>query len=157
MAAIEACYSAIGVEVGLITTRLFALVPRVAGVTLPTLVIQHEDSFLSLLLLVDGVPRLLRTKPLPINDGDGKTVLRETMLTLGFVRESVGVEGEIEVRLNSERPEMDTVMRSWLADQTGLVPAPETVGPPCGPTTVVNRLGAARLAPALAVVSGELR
>ncbi len=157
MAAIEACYSAIGVEVGLITTRLFALVPRVAGVTLPTLVIQHEDSFLSLLLLVDGVPRLLRTKPLPTNDGDGKAVLRETMLTLGFVRESVGVEGEIEVRLNSERPEMDTVMRSWLAEQTGLVPAPETVGPPCGPTTVVNRLGAARLAPALAVVSGELR
>jgi ribosomal 30S subunit maturation factor RimM len=78
-------------------------------------------------------------------------------MTLGFVRETVGVEGEIEVRLNSERPEMDAVMRGWLADQEGLVPAAETVGTPCGPATVVNRLGAARLAPALAVVSGELR
>ena len=157
MAAIETCYSAIGIEVGLITTRLFALVPRLTGVTLPTLVIQHEESFLSLLLLVDGVPRLLRTKPLPLNHDDGKAVLREATLTLGFIRESVGVDGEIEVWLNSERPGMDAMMRGWLADQTGLVPAAEMVGPPCGPTTVVDRLGAARLAPALAVVSGELR
>jgi len=157
MAAIEACYSAIGIAVGLITTRLFALVPRLVRVTLPTLVIQHEESFLSLILLVDGVPRLLRTKPLPPNDGDGKTVLREAMLTLRYIRESVGIDGEIEVRLNSERPEMDATMRGWLADQTGLVPAAEIAGPPCGPTTVVSRLGAARLAPALAVVSGELR
>jgi len=157
MAAIEACYSAIGIEVGLITTRLFALVPRLTGATLPTLIIQHEDNFLSLLLLVNGVPRLLRTKPLPLNDVEGKAVLREATLTLGFIRESVGVDGEIEVRLNSERPEMDAMMRGWLADQTGLVPAAEIAGPPCGPTTVVSRLGAARLAPALAVVSGELR
>jgi len=157
MAAIEACYSAIGVEVGLITTRLFALVPHLTENTIPTLVMQHEESFLSLLLLVDGVPRFLRTKPLPSNDDGGKTVLREATLTLGFVRESMGVDGEIAVRLNSERPEMDSMMRVWLADQTGLVPAPEAVGPPCGPTTVVDRLGAARLAPALAVVSGELR
>lgn len=157
MAAIEACYSAIGIEVGLITTRLFALVPRLAGTSLPTLVIQHEESFLSLLLLVDGVPRLLRTKPLPLSVGGGETVLREARLTLGFIRDSVGVGGEIEVRLNSERPEMDAIMRAWLADQAGLVPAAEIAGPPCGPTTVVSRLGAARLAPALAVVSGELR
>jgi len=157
MAAIEACYSDIGIEVGLITTRLFALVPRLKGVTLPTLVIQYEESFLSLLLLVGGVPRLLRTKPLPLSDDDGKAVLREATLTLGFIRDAVGVDGEIEVRLNSERPEMDAMMRGWLADQTGLIPAAEMAGPPCGPTTVVDRLGAARLAPALAVVSGELR
>ena len=41
--------------------------------------------------------------------------LREAMLTLRFIRESVGVDGEIEVRLNSERPEMDAIMRGWLA------------------------------------------
>mgnify|MGYP001826371641 FL=1 len=157
MAAIEDCYSAIGIEVGLITTRLFALVPRLAGDALPTLVIQHEESFLSLLLLVDGVPRLLRTKPLPLSSGDGETIMKEATLTLAFVRKSIGIGGEIEVRLNSERPEMDAMMRAWLADQAGLVPAAELAGPSCGPTTVVNRLGPARLAPALAVVSGELR
>lgn len=157
MSSIEECYSAIGVEVGLITTRLFALVPRLAGATLPTLVVQHEDRFLSLLLLVGGVPRLLRTKPLPLSVDDGETAVREATLTLGFIRESVGVGGDIEVILNSERPEMDATMRTWLAEQDGLVPAAESAGAPCGPTTVVSRLGAARLAPALAVISGELR
>ena len=68
MHAIESAFGSIGVEVGLITTRLFALVPRGAGVVRPALVVQHEESFLSLLLLTDGVPRLLRTKPLALAD-----------------------------------------------------------------------------------------
>ena len=157
MAAIEACYATVGIEVGLITTRLFALVPRLVGETAATLVVQHEESFLSLLLLVDGTPRLLRTKPLARSDVDPTAVLREASLTLGFVRESVGIDGAIEVSLSCEHPEMDASLRTWLVDQSGLVPATETAAPPCGPTTVVNRLGAARLAPALAVVSGELR
>jgi hypothetical protein len=157
IAGIEACFAAVGVEVGLITTRLFSLVPRLAKESAVTLVIQREQSFLSLLLLVDGVPRLLRTKPLARSDGDDTAVLREATLTLGFIREAVGVDGEIEVRLSCERPEMDANIRGWLAERTGLVPAAETMGPPCGPTTVVDRLGAPRLAPALAVVSGELR
>jgi hypothetical protein len=84
-------------------------------------------------------------------------VLREAALTLGFIRESVGVDGEIEVRLSCEQPGVDADLRGWLADQTGLVPATDAASPSCGPTTVVDRLGVARLAPALAVVSGELR
>jgi hypothetical protein len=157
MAAIEACYATIGVEVGLITTRLFALVPRLVAETTATLVVQHEERFLSLLLLIDGFPRLLRTKPLARSDGDATAVLREAALTLGFVRESLRVGGEIEVRLSCEKPDMDASLRAWFADQSGLVPATETMGPPCGPATVVDRLGTARLAPVLAVVSGELR
>jgi hypothetical protein len=157
MAGIEACFAAVGVEVGLITTRLFALVPRLVSESAATLVIQHEESFLSLFLLVDGVPQLLRTKPLARVDRDDAAVLREAALTLGFIRDSVGVDGEIEVRLSCEQPEMDAKLRTWLAGQIGLTPATDAVSPPCGPTTVVDRLGTARLAPALAVVSGELR
>jgi hypothetical protein len=157
MAGVEACFSSVGVEVGLITTRLFALVPRLAGVTCPMLVVQHEEGFLSLFLLVEGEPRLLRTKPLAAGDGDGSSVLREAALTLGYIRESVGIEGQIEVKMNCDRIEMDAVVRGWLAEQEGLVPASEAAVPPSGPSTVVDRLGAACLAPALAVVSGELR
>jgi hypothetical protein len=157
VAGIEACFSSVGVEVGLITTRLFALVPRFAGGARPLLVIQHEQGFLSLLLLVDGEPRLLRTKPLAPGDGDGTSVLREAALTLGYIRQSIGVEGQIEVKLSCERTDMDSVVRGWFVEQEGLVPAPEAAVPPCGPSTVVDRLGAACLAPALAVVSGELR
>ena len=84
-----------------------------------------------MLLLVGGVPPVVEDEtPATQRHGDGKAVLREATLTLGFIRESVGVDGEIEVRLNSERPGMDAMMRGWLADQTGLVPAAEMVGPP---------------------------
>ena len=157
MAGIETCYAAVGVEVGLITTRLFALVPRLVRESTATLLAQHEENFLSLFLLVNGVPKLLRTKPLARSDGNEEVVLREAGLTLGFIRESMGFDGEIEVRLSCERSEMDAKMRSWLADQSNLLLATDTTTPPCGPTTVVDRLGAARLAPALTVVAGELR
>jgi hypothetical protein len=157
MSAIESAFEAIGVEVGLITTRLFALVPRGAGAIRPTLVIQHEESFFSLLLLAEGVPRLLRTKPLAISDQGAGTLLREVGLTLGFIRDSLGLSSEIEVKLTSESPDIDGELRAWLAEQDGLAPSVEAAAPPCGPTTVVNRLGVARLAPAVAVVRGELR
>jgi hypothetical protein len=157
MSGIEACFAAVGIEVGLITTRLFALVPRVLGASSAMLVFQHEERFVSLFLLVDGVPRLLRTKPLARSDGDETTVLREAALTMGFIRESVGIDGTVEVRLNSSQPDMEVKMRGWLAEQTDLIPATDQILPACGPTTVVDRLGAACLAPALAVVSGEVR
>jgi hypothetical protein len=155
--AIEAAFKAIGVEVGLITTRLFAVVPRGAGIVRPSLVVQHEESFLSLLLLTDGVPRLLRTKPLALADQSSGTVLREIGLTMGFIRDSLGQTSEIEVKLSCENPVIDGEIRNWMAAQDGLTPLVENVMPPCGPTTVVDRLGAARLAPAVAVVRGELR
>jgi hypothetical protein len=106
---------------------------------------------------VDAVPKLLRTKPLSRSNGGQRSVAREVALTVGFIRESVGVQDEIEVSVNCERPEMDAVIRGCLEEREGLVPAARSSGPPCGPATVVNRLGAARLDPALAVVSGELR
>jgi hypothetical protein len=157
MAGLETAFSDIGIEVGLITTRLFALVPRLGGLDRPMLVIQHEERVLSLLLLLEGAPRLLRTKPLSRSNGGRDAVRREATLTLSFIRESIGLGDEIEVRVSCEQAEMDAVIREWMTEHTALVPAVEKIGPACGPTTVVNRLGPARLAPALAVVSGELR
>ncbi len=157
MAAVEATFSSIGVEVGLITTRLFAIVPRNAGAGHPTLVIQYEESFVSLLLLSEGVPQLLRTKPLAAGGDSRSTVLRETGLTLGFIQNELGVEEQIEVKLSCDDPAVDAALREWLAAQERLAPAPDGGAPPCGPTTVVSRVGAARIAPAVAVVTGELR
>jgi hypothetical protein len=155
--AIESAFKNTGVEVGLITTRLFALVPRSAGVVRPSLIIQHEESFLSLLLLTEGVPRLLRTKPLAVSDEGSGAVLRELGLTIGFIREGLGLDSEIEVKLTCESPEIDGQLRGWMAEQKGLVPLVEAAVPPCGPTTIVERLGAVKLAPAVAVVQGVLR
>jgi hypothetical protein len=157
MAGLEAAFSSVGVEVGLITSRLFALVPRFDVNAGPTLVIQIEKRFLALLLLKSGDPLLLRTKPLGGPADPSTTVQREVALTLGYIRDAMQIEGEIEVRLSCEPPDIETALRGWLADQKGLTPGAETARPPCGPTTVASRLGSARLAPALAVVSGLVR
>jgi hypothetical protein len=157
MGSMEACFRSIGVEVGLITSRLFALVPRGADAMQSALVIQSERGFLSLLLLSNGVPRLLRTKLLASSDDSAGPVLREIAITSAFIRNTVGVDGEIGVRLSCEDPGLDERMREWLHQQDGFVPVGETSRPPCGPTTVVDRLGAAQVDPGLAVVTGALR
>jgi hypothetical protein len=157
MAGIEASFASVGVEVGLITSRLFALVPGAAGMSRPTLVIQIERAFLSLLLLKAGVPLFLRMKPLASSVDTASTVLREVAMTLGYIRESKQIDGELEVRLSCEALDIANSLRGWLAEQERLTPGAETARPACGPTTVVSRLGAARLEPALAVVSGSVR
>lgn len=157
VAAIESSFAAIGVEVGMLTTRLFALVPREAGGELPTLVIQHEHAFVSLLLVIDSVPRLLRTKPLPATDDDAASVVREIGLNLGYIRDKIGIDGEIEVRFVSADDTVTRTVGSYLSGCAGLVPAPEASLPAVGPATTVQRVGAARLAPALAVVAGEVQ
>ncbi len=157
MAAVESAFSSVGIEVGLLTTRLFALLPRDVGADRPMLFIQHEANFLSLFLVVESVPQLLRSKPLARSDEGPQTVLREIGLSLRFIRQKLGIEGDIDVRFVSENPDIDAAARAWFAEQDRLLPAPNQALPPCGPTTVVKRLGAARLAPAMAVVMGEIR
>lgn len=157
MAAVESTFREIGVEVGLITTRLFALVPRSTSSGLPVLVIQVESGFLSALLLEGGVPRLLRTKPLPAIQDHSATVTRELRLTLEFVRDRIGLDGRIEVRMVCPDKVLEGRLAAWLGEQQHLEPAVDAPAAACGPRTVVERIGAARLAPAIAVVTGAVR
>lgn len=158
VASLESIFKAIGIEPGLITTRLFALVPRSPLSERPLLLIQMEPGFLSLLLLVGGTPRLLRTKLLPPMATADEAILREVRLNLDFIRDKIGLGGEIEVKLVCEDSGLDSGMRRWLAAQDQVAgPVVETRSPQCGPSTVAGRLGAARLAPAFAVVAGEVR
>ncbi len=158
VALLESTFNAIGIQPGLITTRLFALVPRSFSDSRPVLVIQLEPGFLSLILLVSGTPRLLRTKPLSPMAAVGESIVRELRLNLEYIRDKIGLGGEIEVKLVCDVPVVEPGVRQWLALQDQLAPyvAPLTP-PPCGPSTVAGRIGAARLAPAVAVVSGEVR
>ncbi len=157
VASLESTFKAIGIQPGLITTRLFALVPRPAVGSRPVLVIQLEPGFLSLILLIAGTPRLLRTKPLSPMAAAGGSIIRELRLNLEFIRDTIGLGGEIDVRLVCDDPSVDTEVRQWVANQHQLAPWVAPLTPRCGPSTVANRIGAARLAPAIAVVTGGVR
>ncbi len=157
VASLETTFNTIGIQPGLITTRLFSLVPRTSSSDHPLLLIQLEPAFLSLMLLVGGTPRLLRTKPLSPMAAVGRSIERELRLNLEFIRDKIGLGGEIEVKLVCDDPVLDGELRRWMGELPQLAPFVEPSPPPCGPSTVAGRLGAARLAPALAVVTGEVR
>jgi hypothetical protein len=157
VASLEATFRAIGIEPGLITTRLFALVPRSGNDNRPLLVIQLENGFLSLMLLEDGVPRLLRTKPLSATAETADSITRELRLNLEYIRDTIGIDGDISVKLVCDEGRLDSELRQWMAGEAQLTSFVGTTLPPCGPSTVVDRVGAARLSPAGAVVSGEVR
>lgn len=158
VASLESIFRAIGVEPGLITTRLFALVPRTPPSERPLMLIQLEPGFLSLLLLVDGIPRLLRTKLLSPGAASGDAIVRELKLDLEFIRDKIGVGDQIEVKLVCEDDASGAELKRWVAGQDDVVVLEaESLGLACGPSAVAGRLGAARLAPSLAVVAGEVR
>jgi hypothetical protein len=157
VAALESTFNDIGIQPGLITTRLFALVPRPSLGSRPVMVIQLEPGFLSLILLVAGTPRLLRTKPLSPTAAAGGSIIRELRLNLDFVRETIGFGGEIDVKLVCDDPSVENEVRQWVAGQRQLIPFVTPLTLPCGPSTVANRIGAARLAPAIALVTGGVR
>lgn len=156
VASLESTFKDIGIQPGLITTRLFALIPRTA-VDRPLLLIQLEPAFLSLILVVGGVPRLLRTKPLSPMAAGVDSIERELRLNMEYIRDKIGFGGEIEVKMVCDDPVVDAELRRWIAEQLQLAPFVEPPIPPCGPSTIVDRLGAARLAPAAAVVNGDVR
>lgn len=158
VASLESTFHAIGIQPGMITTRLFALIPPLpAGHQRPLLLMQLEPSFLSLVLLVGGVPRLLRTKPLSPMAAAAGSIVRELRLNLEYIRDTIGFGGEIEVKLVCDDAPLDAELRGWMAEQDEIGPFVEAPLPPCGPSAIVNRLGAARLAPALAVTNGDIR
>jgi hypothetical protein len=157
MATLEAAFRGVGVELGLITSRLFAVVPHDLKSGPPVLLIQLEPGYLSIVLLVGGVPRLLRTKLLAGAAGTAAMVVRELRLTLEFVRDRIGLAEDLSVKLVCADRHLGGELSGWLEMQPSLVSLVEGEPAACGPTAVVERIGGARLAPAVAVVTGAVR
>ena len=152
---LEASFSAVGVEPGLITPRLFALATGMDGGR--RLVVQQEQGYLSLLLSVDGVPRLVRTKPLAGGVGAGPPVLRELQLAYRFIRSDLDVGGEITVVMSLEDESAKDETTRWWREQPGVRLAPPLETPPMLDPGISARLGEARLVPMLALAQGDDR
>ncbi len=51
--------------------------------------------------------------------------MRELRLTLEFVRDKIGLGGEIEVKLVCEDPVLESELRRWMAELPQLAPLVE--------------------------------
>ncbi len=151
LADIEAAFKEVGVVPGAITTRALAL--AALPTARPRLLAQQEDGFLTLLLTVDQIPKLIRTKPLAASREMGEVVRRELNLALGFIREHLGVTGDIGLQVSAENSELVGEIEDWRSATNGLSRMP---GPPVPEFTqggAIDRLGAARIEPAFAVIA----
>ncbi len=95
MDAIESAFKAIGVEVGLITTRLFALVPRGAGVARPSLVIPQKN----LIHAVDAVVASLDPLAHKIESGTVMIFAKEDMDAAAIGLETDDIEDALDAQL----------------------------------------------------------
>lgn len=148
---LEAAYSDVGVELGMITTRAFALTHR--SVQSPHVIIQQEDGFLMVLLVADGWLRLIRTKPLSSARNSGEVIRRELNLTLGFIRQDLGFDGEIELRISADNRELLGEIEDWRAGAEGLPRSSWSSSPTFTQGGAGDRLGAARIEPAYAIIA----
>lgn len=155
VAALEAAFESVKVSPGLITPRLFAVTDG-AHMPSPMLAIQQESGFLSIMLLLDDSPQLVRTKPLAGNDW--AVVKRELGLTMAFIESRLGVKDGMTVGLSVEDDHIHDRLKSWIAGEASLTAA--GAPPPSlafDGTAIRDRVGAHRLDPVVNAVSGGVR
>ena len=150
MADLEETFSRVGIVPGLMTPRLFALASGPAAGR--QLLVQQEEGFLSLLLVVDDVVRLLRTKPLATGSTADSAVPGEMRLALQFIRSDLGVDGEIVVYLSTESETLTVELAEWWKRQAAVRLEEPMVMLPFADPALADRLGGARVEPALRLI-----
>jgi hypothetical protein len=149
---LEGAFTDIGVQPAWITPRLFALATAGEPATTQRLVIQQETRFLSLLLMIDKRPALLRTKLLPTSGDTWTVAARELHLALEFIRDQLEVAAPLQVVVAVEA-ELQEPLGQWCAEHPGVSTVTSTV-PDLEEASIVSTLGAARLAPVHAMLNG---
>jgi hypothetical protein len=120
LASLEAVFESKGIQIGQLTGLIFVLADTVQGAQSGvTLVVQHEESFLSFLLLVGGNPRLMRMKPLPVGGLMWPSVERELRLVWSFVQKEADRPAEVKVILSCQDDATEHELRTWWLERDG--------------------------------------
>lgn len=139
-----------------ISPRLFGL-SRLAAQGGLALTVQHEPGLLSMLLLQDGRPLFLRTKPLPGGVDGARMIPRECRIALSYVRDTLGCTGPVETVVWAEDPTSAEELRQWWASQDEVtVVAPDLLPAEASAAGTLPE-GSELLEPVLAVVAGRFR
>ncbi len=153
---LEDAFRAVGVEPGVLTPRLFALAtPWTQDGAGYRLAILQEADFVSMVLAADGVPRLVRLKPLPPTGAGTRVPASEMVLLLNYVREVLGASGDLEVAVVGDDVATVAEVRTWWETREGVQLVPQAFTATLGDAVAEQALGAARLAAMCAVTSWE--
>jgi len=152
LAALEANFDAIGAPPGLMTPMLYSLAMAIGSQPHPRLLVQQESGYLSMLMVESGVPKLLRTKPMPSSDPEWRGAGGEFHLVHKYIRGQLGVKEPLRVSIVSSSKEIESSLRAWWdgVDGVQLDQNEHSWSQP----GVEEKLGAARMAAVNAVMGG---
>jgi hypothetical protein len=155
IAELEAAFESVDVAPGIITSRIFALVDGSVAPG-PILTVQQETGVLSLLLLIDDQPRVVRTKLMA--GGGWAAIEREVSLTVGFIESQLGIEQDLALVASFEDESLADQFNQWVA-ATPRVSRAQEVRPSFvfDGTAVRERARSFRLDPIVNVLSGGVR
>jgi hypothetical protein len=118
------------------------------------LVVQQEAGYLSLILMMEGAPRLLRTKPLATVKDIAPQVRSEVQLAYRFIRDDIGITSDIQVVVSARSEPIQLELERWWSALDGVTLSNTDPLPVFDDQTVVETLGPACIAPVLRVLDG---
>ena len=119
-AGLENAFGSVDLEPGLLTPQLLAVGETLGG-TGARLLVQQEPGLFSLLLMQRSAVRLVRTKPLSAAGGVEAAVEQEIRLGVGFIRERLQVEGDLQVTILCQDGDLADGVRAWWSEQEAVI------------------------------------
>lgn len=154
MAQLESAFDGAGISPGLVVPRILALVMEPAPAGSRRVIVQQEDSVLSMAVVAKDGVRLVRTKPLPLSGGVWSGVEREISLAMSYIRTTMAISGSVEAVVNASDEGSIVAMAGWLKNQENVevrIPEARQI---CPDSQLATMLGSARLVPMAAVLDG---
>lgn len=153
---LEQVFSAAGMTLSLLVPRITALAMRPGDAAKPRLVIQQEAGFISMVLLLDGGLRLIRTKPLPMTEGAWAAARQEIGMTMTFLRSHFEVRGPIETLVCAMDEEAQAPILEWLNEYDEVNAGQSKSDVEWSDSAVAGIVGESRLSPVSAVLLGGM-
>ncbi len=154
VAQLESAFEGAGISPGLVLPRVFALVMEPVSLGTRRVIVQQEDSVLSMAFVAGGGVRLIRTKPLPQSGGSWGGVEREVGLAMSYIRTTMAIDGDFEAVVSASDEDTVRSIAGLLEGQPGVSVRVPEVQQVCPDAHLAATLGSARLAPIAAVLDG---
>ncbi len=154
VAQLESAFAGAGVSPGLVLPRIFALATETASSDGHRVIVQQEDSVWSIVVIVNGGIRLIRTKPLPQSGGPWAGAQREISLAMSYIRTTMLIDGAINIVVSASDEASARSMADWFDGQADVAVQISTALQVCPDATLAATLGNGRLAPIAAVLHG---
>lgn len=154
VAQLESAFDGAGISPGLVVPRILALVMEPALPGARRVIVQQEDSVLSMAVVANDGVRLVRTKPLPPSGGAWGGVEREISLAMSYIRNTMAIKGAAEAVVSASDEDSTVSMAGWLKDQQNVAVRIPEARHICPDAHLAAMLGSARLAPMAAVLDG---